>query len=79
MCPHLHCIDQPCHPKTGENPAGGCKRGYTSLNCSIGMLCQYIVSTQVLSVTSNKLADFYPITNILPVPRGEACIKHASL
>ena len=40
-CAHTcHCIDQPCDPKTGACSDSGCKRGYASFNCSIGMLSQ---------------------------------------
>ena len=31
-----NCVNQTCDHMTGVCPPGGCQRGYTRLNCSIG-------------------------------------------
>ena len=33
-----HCVNQPCDPKHGTCPAGGCECGYKDLTCSTGMI-----------------------------------------
>ena len=35
---NCHCVNQPCDPKHGTCPAGGCERGYKDLTCSTGMI-----------------------------------------
>jgi hypothetical protein len=31
-----NCVNLPCSHITGVCPDGGCQRGYTRLNCSVG-------------------------------------------